>query len=88
MSKLKPNLTYAEFQEAIIACLMSCNSFETDEDIFNRGLAFKRFIKEYLIKNPLPNGEKLAIVCHSKFICALTASHVTGEGDSSKMQNY
>lgn len=43
--------------------------------MFNRAQAFKKFVRNYLTLNPLPLGEKLGIVCHSQFICGLTATH-------------
>ena len=67
---------------------MSCKTFETDFDIYNRGQAFKLFLKEYLNSNPLPAGEKLAVVCHSKFICSLTSTHVNGTDETSEMVNF
>jgi hypothetical protein len=69
----------------LIDALTGCNQFQTDEDIFNRGLAFKRFFKEYLSSNPVPAGEKIAIVCLCQFVCALTSTHFEGEGEKSVM---
>jgi hypothetical protein len=37
LSKLKNNFTYEDLRDAWISALMSCTSFETDEDIFHRG---------------------------------------------------
>jgi len=45
-------------------------------------------MREYITKNPLPAGEKLAIVCHSKFICSLTSSHCDGTDENSEMVNF
>lgn len=72
----------------INSCLLKYKSFEDDQDIFERGQSFKRFIKAHLDAQPLPEGEKLAIVCHSKFICSLTASHVTVQDDSPQMSGF
>ncbi len=88
LSKLKNNFTYLDLQQAWIAALTSCEQFETDEEIFHRGQAFKRFFRLYITANPLPAGEKLAIVCHSKFICSLTSSHTTGSGEASAMVDF
>ncbi len=42
-------------------------------------------IRQHLISNPLVKGEKIAIVTHSKFISALTASGVKGQGDDCEL---
>lgn len=88
LSKLKNNFSYEDLRDAWISSLMSFNQFETDEEIYHRGQAFKRFFRQYITSNPLPASEKLAIVCHSKFICSLTSSHIAGEGDQSEMVNF
>lgn len=51
------------------------NSYENEYEIWMRGQAFKKQIREFLSANPLPEGEKMAVVCHSMFICTLTGSH-------------
>lgn len=88
VSKLRHNFTYIDLQKAWISCLTSCKHFETDEEVFERGQAFKVFFRKYITANPLPAGEKLAIVCHSKFICSLTSSHTSGSGETARMVGY
>ena len=76
MSRLKNGFSWEQYRDATIDLMMQHPfSFESDKDIFDRGQAFKKFIRAYLESNPLPEGEKLAVVCHSKFMCALNASH-------------
>lgn len=88
LSKLSHGFSYEQFLIVVLDALMSCKTFETDFDIYNRGQAFKLFLKEYLSNNPLPVGEKLAVVCHSKFICSLTSTHVNGIDEDSEMVNF
>ena len=67
-------LTHAEFLKQMTPILLKYpNSFEREYDIYKRAQAFKAMIKEHLRSNPLGPGEKLAVVCHSKFIAAMTA---------------
>lgn len=92
LSKLKNGFSYEDFKNVMLETFLSVGfdrSWETEQDIFNRGQVFKKFMREYITKNPLPAGEKLGIVCHSKFICALTSTHCTvSDDDKSKMVNY
>lgn len=88
LSKLKNGFSYEDFSKVMLETLTSCKSFETDFDIYNRGQSFKKYMKQYLAANPLPAGEKLGVVCHSKFICSLTSSHCDGTDESSKMFNF
>ena len=67
---------------------MQHDTFEDSWDLFFRGSTFKRFFKEYLDQNPLKDGEKMAIVCHSMFIAALTCDKFEGFGDHSHLVNY
>jgi hypothetical protein len=41
-------------------------------------------MKEYLNKNTVKNDEKIAMVCHSKLIAAVTATGVANE----KLEGY
>lgn len=61
--------------------------WENDLEIFNRGKEFKKFLKEYLTKNPLPTGEKLGIICHSKFICSLTSTNCIANDEKFELVN-
>lgn len=90
MSKLKNNFSYEDMRDVWIESLLAFESFETDEDIYKRGQAFKRFFREYVTQNPLKEGDKLAVVCHSKFICALTSTHVKFDDEQkrSAMVNF
>ena len=85
---MKANYSYEEFRDTVIAVMMQHDNFENSHDLFKRGQAFKRFLKEYLTQNPLPIGEKLAVVCHSMFIAALTCDHVEGFGEHSRLVKY
>lgn len=88
LGKLKHGFSYTDFQTAVIEVMMKHENFENSEDLFQRGKAFKRFLKEFLLLNPLPEGEKMAIVCHSMFIAALTCDHVDGFGEHSHLVHY
>ena len=89
LAKIEEPFCYTQFVKATIEVLLSySDSYENDKDIFERGQAFKRFMKTYLEMHPLPEGEKLAIVCHSKFICSLTATHVEEQDGIPAMQNF
>ena len=59
----------------MMEALMKVDTFENLNDVFLRAEAFKLTLQEYLEANPLNQGEKLALVTHSVFISALTASH-------------
>ena len=61
--------------------------WENDFDIFNRCQVFKKFMREYITKNPLPAGEKLGIMCHSKFICALTSTDCIAKDNTFELAN-
>jgi hypothetical protein len=88
MSQLPKDFTYDQMRDALIDTLMATKTWESDFDIYNRGQTFKKFIRQYLLSSPLPVGEKLAIVCHSKFICSLTASGCKGDDEHSEMVDF
>jgi hypothetical protein len=58
--------------------------FETHQDLFQRAKVIKRYLKEYLICNPLNHDlkEKYCIISHSRIIATLTALGVNPEDDS------
>jgi len=86
LSKLKNGYTYKDFIKTSMSVLMQFpKSYECEEDVYNRAQAFKKQMKAYFTANPLPKGEKMAVVCHSKFICALTSS---GVGDDGLMKDF
>lgn len=48
-------------------------SFEDAPDLLARKKVIDEFLKEHLRCNPLPEGKKIAVVCHSTLIAALTS---------------
>jgi hypothetical protein len=55
---------------------------ETKKMLYERGQACKRFMKEFLDKNPVSDDERIAVVCHSMLIASLTASGVEPSTES------
>ena len=83
--RLGPNPSYAEYRDILIETFMQFpNSFEADSDIYDRGQQFKRFIREHLKHNPLPEGEKIGVVSHSMFMMACTASGLKVDAEGEK----
>ena len=62
-------------------------SFETPADLLRRKTVIDDFLKEYLRCNPLAEGKKNAIVCHSMIIATMTSE---GEDQTDKrgLKNY
>ena len=50
--------------------------FEDPHDLIRRKGLIDEFLKEYLRTNPLGEGKKYGIVCHSMIIAALTSKGV------------
>ena len=47
--------------------------FEDADSLLRRAVVIREFMKEYLRVNPLPEGQRNAIVCHSQIIATMTA---------------
>ena len=62
-------------------------SFETCEMIYARGKQVRKFLKEFILNN-VSEDAKVAVVCHSKLISALTASSVEGSGPDSQLKDF
>ena len=63
-------------------------AFETEDLMYKRGQVGLQVLRDFLASHPLEGDEKIAVVCHSKFIAAITADGFEGEGASSKLTNY
>ena len=55
--------------------------FETDRKLYERGVALQRWMKDHLARNPIPAGEKIAIVYHSRLIAAMYSTGVVPHPD-------
>ena len=53
---------------------MGDRSFETMEMMWDRAQRIKFFMKEHIAKNPIGGDERIAVVCHSTLIKALTST--------------
>ena len=63
------DFNYEEYTTKLIELMMKFpHSYESVKDVYMRGQNFKKFIREHLKSNPLKEGEKIAVVTHSKFI--------------------
>ena len=67
---------WADLRNALVKLFMEDDQFETDRMLIERAEVFRGFMKEYLAKNQMGEGERVAVVCHSKFIASLTATGV------------
>ena len=47
--------------------------WENWEALWQRGNVIKKFLKSNLVSNPVHGDEKIAIVCHSHLIAAITS---------------
>ena len=63
-------------------------AFETKDDMYHRGKHALQVIRDFVAAYPLQGDEKLAVVCHSQMISAMTAEGFTGEGVTAKMTNF
>jgi len=82
LSKIPNNATWEQIRDVTIETMMDYKySFESDKDIYDRAQQFKQWLKSYLECRPLPEGEKVGFVCHSKFMSACQASGVEQQQD-------
>ena len=69
-------MPWADLRTVLVKLFMEDNQFETDRMLLERADVFRQFMREYLAKNEMAEGERVAVVCHSKFIASLTAQGV------------
>ena len=62
-------------------------AFEDPYDLRRRKALVDDFLKEYLRSNPLENGKKYGVVCHSMMIATLTSTGINLE-DKKGLKDY
>lgn len=62
--------------EVLKGTLKRYDVFEQVPDLFARAAVIKRFMRENLAAEPLEDGQKYGVVCHSMLIANLTASEL------------
>ena len=72
----------------MLEVILEYKSYESDYEIYMRGQAFKKQLKHYLEINPLPAGEKMGIICHSRFMTTQTCTHCEGTDENAEMKGY
>ena len=78
-------------RDALLECILEHlphDSFETKQEIYDRGQRVKAFLKEFRRSHPLEADEKIVVVSHSTLLSSLTASGYTGEGATSKLKDH
>ena len=63
-------------------------ALETEDDIYLRAQQVKELFREFLAQYPVEGDERVAVVCHSKLIAALTASGVDGAGAEARLADF
>ena len=83
--------TYENVRDVLVDQLVSRlphDALEPKDDLYERGLHVKKFLKHFLEKHPVEGAERIAVVCHSQLIACLTATGVEGSGASSKLVGF
>ena len=94
MSQTTDGATYANVKSIMLELFCAElskepeGSFETEDEIYQRAQSVKQMCRRFLVENQLGEGEKVAVVCHSKLIASVTASGFEGAGATSKLKDY
>ena len=91
LSEKEGGATYANVHSVMLELMtneLPDGSFETEDEIYQRAQGVKQFCKNFLAEHPLEGDEKIAVVCHSKLIAAVTAGGFSGVGASSKLTDF
>ena len=78
-------------RDAVLKLFLKEECKETDGMLFERGKRTQVFMKEYLEKNPIQGDERIAVVCHSRVIAAMTATGVGPDPENAakdKLQGF